>query len=224
MSTLGGTQNIGAVATEYARLHAINSRPAFPNLTGLYIFDPLNQVCNGVGDYPTAPLDCYPPVHRELRWVSHDFYPVNLGSDIRTVARTIDKVTRWTPKPQFAFVEASPKIYNAATPGPTPGQLRAELWLAIIHGAHGITYFTYSFCGPDNSQWCPDGVMPDVAAEMTTQNARVTRLASVIQSASNPPAIGFSSVGHRSTGPSRRPGGSSAARTTSSCSIPRGMR
>ena len=35
-------------------------------------------------------------------------------------------------------------------------------------------------------------VAPDVAAEMTVQNARVTSLASVIQSPMNPSAIGFS--------------------------------
>jgi hypothetical protein len=173
------------------------------DLVGRYVFDPGADVCGGPGDYSSAVTTCYPTFLSTDDWIFHDFYPVSATgvswgqnpyplTDIRTVARTVDKVARWSSKPQFVFVEASPRIYDANSPGPTPGQLRAEVWLAIIHGARGITYFTYSLCQTDDLGWCPDGVAPEVLGEMETQNARITSLASVIQSPTNPSAIGFS--------------------------------
>jgi hypothetical protein len=185
--------DLATVTSRYDSLKLIpNGRPISVDFVGLYVFDPGADCCGGPGDYPGAATTFYPNYLKKDDWIFHDFYPVNFGADIRTVARTIDKLARWSSKPQFVFVEASPQVYGVGTPGPTPGELRAEIWLAIIHGARGITYFTYGYCDTGDLRWCPDMVAPDVAAEMTVQNARVTSLASVIQSPMNPSAIGFS--------------------------------
>lgn len=210
----GGLTGADAAAATYQQLKtAQNPRPVVFDLTGRKVFDPVYDAtntttldqCEGPGDYPSPAGSCYPKFIANEDWIMHDFYPLNFAwegvpspvplGDIRTVARMMDKISRWSNKPQFVFVEASPKIYSAADVGPTPAQLRAEIWLAIIHGARGITYFTYSGCNLDDAHWCPDGVAPDVATEMTTQNARITSLASVIQSPINPPALGFSITG-----------------------------
>ncbi|HVT99555.1 MAG TPA: VCBS repeat-containing protein [Acidobacteriaceae bacterium] len=199
-----GEAGAAHIATTYDALNSVQGHPPISvDLVGRFLFDPTGDICGGPGDYTNAVTTCYPTFLSKDDWIFHDFYPVNATgmpwgqnpyplTDIRTVARTIDKVARWSSKPQFVFVEASPRIYDPSLPGPMPGQLRAEVWLAIIHGARGITYFTYSFCHTDDQGWCPDGVTPDVLVEMTAQNARITGLASMIQSPMNPSAIGFS--------------------------------
>ncbi|HET9932357.1 MAG TPA: hypothetical protein VFQ35_16750, partial [Polyangiaceae bacterium] len=72
----------------------------------------------------------------------------------------------------------------------TRDEFRAEVWLAIIHGARGIFYFAHSDCvaGPCTT---PDGMTADLVDEMTIQNARISGIASVLQSPINPSTIGF---------------------------------
>jgi hypothetical protein len=67
-----------------------------------------------------------------------------------------------------------------------PDEVRAEIWLSIVHGVRGYVFFPQVVAGSDPSN---DGTPADVAAEITKVNTFVTQLANVLQGAINPPEI-----------------------------------
>jgi len=201
---LNGTTQVPQFRATYQAWRSYNSTiPILLDLAGDHVENPTDQLpggvsvgpdnCSGPGDYPTdmAATACYPTWLGLTDWALHDYYPVNAHRDVSVVAGMMDKMTRWTSKPQLPFVEAAGPIYNTGSTPPTADQMRAEIWLAIIHGARGLTYFTYALCGPGLSQFCPDGMTSAQVNEMTTQNQRITSLASVLQGTINPTSLGF---------------------------------
>lgn len=161
------------------------------NFVGGEIWDPQNDACGGPGDYPGTSTNCYPSYLPFTDWLSHDAYPVNWGGvPLDRPARTADKLRRWSSKPQLVYVEASPRIYRPDSIGPMADELRAEIWLAIVHGARGIVYFVSSDCSAGPCMTA-DGSVPEVDAEMTVQNQRIAGLAPILQSQINPPWLGF---------------------------------
>jgi hypothetical protein len=96
--------------------------------------------------------------------------------------------------PQYAYIETSnqnlPWVANER--GPTASEVGAETWDAIIHGARGIVYFSYSF-NPYPTVSSVDATPTSVAAQITQQDALITALAAVIDSgsASNPQSLSF---------------------------------
>jgi hypothetical protein len=188
---------------QYTALKAVKpTRPVLFNFTGNYILDLANGACTGPGAYPGTPSGCYPSYIRAEDWISEDYYPVNERVPLTALGKVLDSLTRWSwntvqhqpSRIQLAVIEASLHDglpYNGqplAPAPPTADQFRAEVWLAIIHGARGIIYFPHDGCGYCSN---PDAVPADVVTEMTTQNARITSLASVLQSQINPPTLGF---------------------------------
>jgi hypothetical protein len=86
-------------------------------------------------------------------------------------------------KPVFAFIETSyQEFVPESTRGPTKDEVRAEIWVAIVHGVRGYIFFP-QVVGKDATG---DGTPPDVAAELTIQNKTVTQLAPVLQGDINP--------------------------------------
>ena len=84
------------------------------------------------------------------------------------------------------FIESG--AYAAGNPVITPSQFRGEVWEAIIHGARGIFYFPVRV----TPHFSYDVTPPAVAAEMTRQDATITKLASVLQGTINPSSLGAS--------------------------------
>lgn len=64
------------------------------------------------------------------------------------------------------------------------------MWEVIIHGARGLWFFPEQIA--PSFEW--DTTPPDVAAELTRQNALITSLASVLQGPIDPPDIGASAA------------------------------
>lgn len=64
--------------------------------------------------------------------------------------------------------------------GPTPAELRNEVWQAIVHGAKAIGYFTHSWECPDYTQFC---LSAEQEAELERTNAQLTALTVPILSA-----------------------------------------
>jgi hypothetical protein len=114
-------------------------------------------------------------------WISADRYPVNQGAhNIAVVGEMVDRLRGLAgSKPVFAFIETGDFNLNDDNPGPTPDQVRAEIWDAIIHGARGIWYFPVRV--EPSTAFEFDTTPRDVAAEMTRQNRIITRLADVLQ-------------------------------------------
>jgi len=61
---------------------------------------------------------------------------------------------------------------------PTPAQVRAEVWMSIIHGSRGLIYFVHQF----KPTFIEAGLLadPQMTAAVTKINARVQSLAAVI--------------------------------------------
>lgn len=116
--------------------------------------------------------------------VSFDIYPAaeerqpHIRGRIDLVAAGIERLRSWaTPEASvWSFVETT----HIKSPGhrPTPAEVRAEVWMAIVHGARGIVYFVH--------EWKPtfrDDAMfryPEIVREVASTNAMVARLAPAI--------------------------------------------
>ena len=118
--------------------------------------------------------------------ISFDVYPVaKYGGDLQLIAKGIDNLKSWiaasgTAKVMWNFVEGAP-IGSGVTPSPT--QVKAEVWMSLIHGSQGIIYFVHQF-GRDGHLVRDDGVFnfPSLIGAVTAINAEVTSLAPVLNS------------------------------------------
>jgi hypothetical protein len=108
-------------------------------------------------------------------------YPLGNGHPLELVATGIDNLNHYAnyQKPVIADLEAS-NIHGDVRP--TPHQIRAEVWMSLIHGAAGIQYFCHRF-EPDFSETdCLDD--PDTAAALTHVNQELLSLAPALNSQS----------------------------------------
>jgi hypothetical protein len=117
---------------------------------------------NGKTARTRAGIDCLLPVGQEV-------------TQLRRLAGS---------KPVFVFIESG--AFAAGNPVITPDQFRGEVWEAIIHGARGIFYFPVQV----TPHFKYDVTPPAVAAEMTKQDATITKLADVLQGTINPRSLG----------------------------------
>jgi len=108
-------------------------------------------------------------------------YPLNNGHPLELVATGIENLNRYAnyTKPIIADLEAS-DINGMVRP--TPHEVRAEVWMSLIHGAAGVQYFCHRFM-PDFSETdCLDDA--DTAAALTRINQELVTLAPALNSQS----------------------------------------
>jgi hypothetical protein len=120
-------------------------------------------------------------------WIASDLYPVNNGegNDLGVIGQEVTQLRQLAgSKPVFVFIESG--AFDSQNPVITPDQFRGEVWEAIIHGARGIFYFPVQVT--PNFKY--DVTPPAVAAQMTRQDATITKLAGVLQGTINPPSLG----------------------------------
>jgi hypothetical protein len=113
--------------------------------------------------------------------LSFDIYPTNNGWPLTYVADGVDNLMRVAKgrKPVWAFVETTK--YDASNPGgPTPAQTRAQVWLALTHGATGIQYFAHVF----SPRFVEAGLLEDPAMRrlVGATNRQIRRLAPILNS------------------------------------------
>lgn len=122
----------------------------------------------------TGHTEDYPRYAQSADLLVNYTYPLANGHPLELVATGIDNLNRYADyeKPVIADLEAS-NINGDVRP--TPHQLRAEVWMSLIHGAAGVQYFCHRFA-PDFSETdCLDD--PDTAAALTRINQELTALA-----------------------------------------------
>ena len=116
--------------------------------------------------------------------MSFDIYPVasktpQVKGKLEYVARGVTRLTNLAVDGQsvWAVIETT-----ALDPGHavTPAQLRAEVWMAIIHGARGIVYFVHEF----SPTFREDAIFrhPEVVNKVAEENELIKSLASVLNS------------------------------------------
>src|SRR6202000_55290 len=125
------------IQAEYATWKGIApNRPVFINFVG-----DLNQydiVTHESGDA------WYEKYVAGADWISADKYPVNNGQakHLGYLGQMADHLHPLAgAKPIFAFIESSHIDAGDGGRGPTPDELRAEIWELIIHGVRGYFFF-----------------------------------------------------------------------------------
>ncbi len=149
------------------------SRPVFLNV-GQAVAVP---TWPGRGSCSAQPQD-YPKYFQGADIVSFDVYPVNDGYDLGVVAKGVDFLGQSAgyAKPVWNWIECTG--INGPSGKPTPAQVKAEVWMSIIHGSMGIGYFVHQFAPTfDERALLDDAVMKPAVAAI---NAQITSLAPVL--------------------------------------------
>lgn len=119
--------------------------------------------------------------------VCYDIYPVasykNGSSILYAEAEGIVSLRRFSRGKKFIFTWLECSTINGVNRAPTPWEVKAEVWMAIIHGANGIGWFP--------QVWTPSfyfqGIPTDVYEEMGNIGKMLTtKMAPIINSAEKP--------------------------------------
>lgn len=102
----------------------------------------------GRGERTNHPED-YPEYIKGCDIVSFDIYPVassreEVQGQLWRVAHGVERLMEWSApeQPVWSFVEASGiHTGNVAS----PAEIRAQVWMALIHGSAGILYFVHEW-------------------------------------------------------------------------------
>ena len=178
------------IVADYQRIRAADpTRPVMLNLG--------QGVANDawVGRGPGASLDDYPKYVQGADLISFDVYPVadlgrGDGADyLWYVPKGVDRLVKWTGgrKPVWNCIECT-HIHDPKAKA-TPAQVKAEVWMALIHGSRGLIYFVHQFAPSFNEHALLDD--PEMLAAVTTLNRQIHELAPVLN---GPTIAGVASV------------------------------
>lgn len=168
------------VIKNYERLRSIDpTRPVFLNLG--------QGVANDewVGRGPGASVDDYPEYCRGADVISFDVYPISgLRRDdgeeyLWYVAKGLKRLRQWAGEDKIIWTIL--ETTRIDTPKKvTPHQLRAQVWMSLIHGSRGIVYFVHEWYPKFNAA----ALLSDkeMLAAVTEINRRISALAPVLNS------------------------------------------
>ena len=170
----------GAIIADYEKIKGVDdTRPVFLNLGQGVAWN--NYIGRGVRR--NHPED-YQEYVKGGDIVSFDIYPVTspypeIRSNLWHVARGVERLRTWTHGRKIVWncIETT-KI--RAERRATPHELRAEVWMSIIHGSMGIIYFVH--------EWQPETDTrkllhdPEMLEAVTALNSEIHALAPVINS------------------------------------------
>ena len=127
-----------------------------------------------------------------LKSLSSEFSPGISGTTFKFATVITDDVS---PEDRDAMLSPLLSFINARNNRkPTTGEVKSEVWMALIHGAKGVGYFCHT--------WVPTpveaGLLQDkeMIAAVKVINERLTSLASVLNS---PTTTGYASVSSSNT-------------------------
>lgn len=117
--------------------------------------------------------------------VSFDIYPAvhdhpAVAGKLEFVARGVERLVGWAGPQRTVWncIECT-RISNPKTK-PTPAQVRAEVWMALIHGSRGLIYFVHQFKPAFREAALLDD--PEMLAAITAINRQVHDLAPILHS------------------------------------------
>lgn len=172
------------IEADYRRIRARDpSRPVLLNLGQGVAFDQWI----GRGVRRNHPED-YPEYLRGCDIASFDIYPAvhdhaDVAGKLEFVPRGVERLRQWSHDSKIVWncIECS-RISNVHTK-PTPHQIRAEVWMSLIHGSRGLIYFVHQF----EPEFKEASLLDDseLLPAVTAINRQVQELAAVL----NRPAI-----------------------------------
>jgi len=117
--------------------------------------------------------------------VSFDIYPVastlpDVHGKLWMVALGVDRLRRWSRDERIVWncIECT-RIHNLEAK-PTPHDVRAEVWMSLIHSSRGLIYFVHQF----KPRFIEAGLFadPEMLREVTAINTQIHELAPVLNS------------------------------------------
>ncbi|MCP5516792.1 MAG: hypothetical protein H7A45_05970 [Verrucomicrobiales bacterium] len=167
------------IIADYQRIQAADpTRPVLLNLGQGVAWDGWH----GRGVRTNHPED-YPEYARGGDIISFDIYPAchshpEVAGNLSFVGRGVARLVDWTGGGKIIWncIECT-RIQNPTTKA-TPAQVRAEVWMSIIHGSRGLIYFVHEWEPRFREAALLDD--PEMLAMVTGVNHQVTRLAPVI--------------------------------------------
>jgi PKD repeat protein len=158
-------------------LYGYDFMPYYTNPSPSYLYNK-NAVYFGGRKTPVFDVldfDIYP---LEYYWHASFNGPNDNTHDMEDYIKAIDAVINEHHNliPSLSFLEVCDVLFDGsaaypAQPGPTPDQLRFEIWINIIHGIKGISWFPYFGFNPATAETFP------VMEAFTT---RITELAPIV--------------------------------------------
>jgi hypothetical protein len=128
--------------------------------------------------------------------LSYDIYPVasqtpQVKGRLEYVARGVTNLMKRAGNEQRVWMALETTALDPAH-RPSAAQVRAEVWMALIHGATGIFYFVHEF----KPNFREDAVFryPDIVEELTKTNRTIKSLAAVLKSPSMTGTVAVSST------------------------------
>ena len=154
------------------------SRPVLLNLGQGVAWD--EYVGRGVR---TGHPEDYPEYVQGADIVSFDIYPVastyaQTSGNLWYVARGVERLRSWArpDQPVWNCIECS-RIYSEQNKA-TPAQVKAEVWMALIHGSTGLIYFVHEWYPRFNEHALLDD--PEMLGAVTAINQQIHELAPVL--------------------------------------------
>jgi hypothetical protein len=117
--------------------------------------------------------------------ISFDIYPAvhahpEVAGKLWLVARGVERLINWTQGKKIIWncIECT-RIHNPDRK-PTPPEVRAEVWMSLIHGSQGIIYFVHEWVPRFNEAALLDD--PEMLAAVTAINQQIQRLSRALNS------------------------------------------
>ncbi|HEY7117453.1 MAG TPA: hypothetical protein VH475_12770 [Tepidisphaeraceae bacterium] len=173
------------IIADYQRIKANDpSRPVMLNLGQGVAYD--NYIGRGVR---RGKLEDYPEYLKGCDVVSFDIYPANhdrpeITGHLEYVPRGVVRLREWSTNQKVVWNCIECTHIHGEGHKPTPGEVRSEVWMSIIHGSRGLIYFVHQF-KPRST----DAALladPEMSKAVAQVNAQVKSLAAVINSPADP--------------------------------------
>jgi hypothetical protein len=155
------------------------TRPVFINLGRGAAWDDWA----GRGKRRNHPED-FPEYLKGCDIASFDIYPVanmplQLRGQLDFVGRGVERLIKWSDgrKPVWNALECT-QIHGQGKP--TPRQVKAEVWISLVHGTRGIIWFVHQFLPKADVHALLDD--PEMLAAVTAINKQIRELAPVLNS------------------------------------------
>ena len=169
------------IVEDYRRIKANDpSRPILLNLGQGVAWDGWY----GRGVRTNHPED-YPEYVKGCDIASFDIYPAahdrpEVAGNLWYVARGVERLVNWSGPDRIVWncIECT-RIGNPTTKA-TPHQVRAEVWMSIIHGSMGLIYFVHEWQPRFNESAILSD--PPMLTEITAINRQIAELAPVLNS------------------------------------------
>ena len=169
------------IIADYSKLVAADpTRPVMLNLGQGVAYD--NYIGRGVRR--NKPQD-YAQYVKGCDIVSFDIYPVThdtaeVAGKLWFVPRGVDRLRQWSGDKKIVWNCIECTHVGNPNRKPTPAQIKALVWMSLIHGARGLIYFVHQF----KPKFIEAGLLadPETTAAVTAINRQIKELAPVLNS------------------------------------------